>query len=133
QRLVSRQCFELLDLCLDPPDRREKSAPAGGGPPARGIETGRLRARSAESAVDTRPPGHEFDIRTGIVDGEDLLMRGVKIRHQPGEIRRRGEAPGPHRNLDLPDLVRIARLDREVASLLGGARPAASHELAAAA
>ena len=62
-------------------------------------------------------------MRITICHGEHLLMQVVEVRHQPLDIRRIVEAAFRQRHLDLPDLVRIAGLDRELDALLhpGGA------------
>ncbi len=65
----------------------------------------------AQPAADPGAPGHELDPGIGIADLEQLVMGGMEVRDQAFDVLRTAEPRHPQRHLDLPDLVRVARLD----------------------
>src|SRR5262249_15540302 len=81
-----------------------------------GFETQRLSTRSVKAATDTCPPSDEFNVRAGVVDGKDLPVGNVKICNKAADIFGRSQLRVADGDLDLPDLMRVARLDRELAA-----------------
>src|SRR5882724_13447775 len=78
-RGLAGQGRELLHAGVDPTGAGEIGTPTAGNPVPSRIEPQRLLAIPMQAAVHARPPGYELDVRTGIVDGEDLPMGGVEI------------------------------------------------------
>ena len=97
----------------------QRSSPSAAG------STARASAEPADGAARPRAPRHRFDVRLPVGHGEHFFVQVVEVRHNPLDVLWPVEAALRQRHLDLPDLVRVAGLDRELDALIhpGGAAP----------
>ena len=65
----------------------------------------------AQVAGDPGTPVDELDLGRRVLEGEDLLVQSVKVGGQVGNVTLAAETARTQRQLDLPDLLGVARLD----------------------
>ena len=98
-----------------------------GGPAPFAVEVGQPRLRQGGRSATL--PVDALDVLAGLLHREDALVDVVERLDHPLDVAVVGEAAGAERHLELPDLVRVARLDEELLAPLLGPRVETIEEL----